>query len=97
LLFRADKGKKYPVKLSAVEIIPDPVHPGQPATFNISASTGMVCLTATDLANFAPLFVANLLSFTLTDVVSSTFGLSGSLEVFDVLGAMGVLVGYFTW
>jgi hypothetical protein len=97
LLFRADKGKKYLVKLSAVEIIPDPVQPGQPATFNISASTSMVCLTATDLANFAPLFVANLLSFTLTDVVSSTFGISGSLEVFDVLGAVGVLVGYFTW
>jgi hypothetical protein len=30
------------VKVSAVEIIPDPVQPGQPATFNISASTGMV-------------------------------------------------------
>jgi hypothetical protein len=42
LLSRADKGKKYPVKVSAVEIIPDPVQPGQPATFNISASTGMV-------------------------------------------------------
>jgi hypothetical protein len=60
LLFCADKGKKYPVKVSAVEIIPDPVQPGQPTTFNISASTGMVCLAAADSTNFALLFVADL-------------------------------------
>ncbi|CAN6203066.1 unnamed protein product [Urochloa humidicola] len=34
-----NKGKKYPVKVSGVEIVPDPVQPGQPATFKISAST----------------------------------------------------------
>jgi hypothetical protein len=36
----ADKGRHYPVKVSSVEIIPDPVVRGQPATFKISASTG---------------------------------------------------------
>ncbi|CAN6170970.1 unnamed protein product [Urochloa humidicola] len=34
-----NKGKKYPVKVSGVEIVPDPVRPGQPATFKITAST----------------------------------------------------------
>ena len=41
LLWRAGRGKKYPVKVSGVEIVPDPVQPGKPATFKISASTGM--------------------------------------------------------
>ncbi|EER95885.1 hypothetical protein BDA96_02G039000 [Sorghum bicolor] len=31
--------KNYPVKVSGVEIVPDPVEPGNPATFKISAST----------------------------------------------------------
>lgn len=35
----ADKGRHYPVKVSGVEIIPDPVVRGEPATFKISAST----------------------------------------------------------
>lgn len=42
LLLRADKGKKYPVKVSGVEIVPDPVARGEPATFKISASTGII-------------------------------------------------------
>ncbi|XP_051216223.1 uncharacterized protein [Lolium perenne] len=33
------KGKDYPVKVTGVEIVPDPVQPGSPATFKISAST----------------------------------------------------------
>ncbi|KAM0846825.1 hypothetical protein ACQ4PT_055358 [Festuca glaucescens] len=33
------KGKDYPVKVTGVEIVPDPVQPGKPATFKISAST----------------------------------------------------------
>ncbi|KAL5218996.1 hypothetical protein ABZP36_019680 [Zizania latifolia] len=33
-------GRDYPVKVSGVEIVPDPVVSGQPATFKISASTG---------------------------------------------------------
>ena len=41
LLWCAGRGKKYPVKVSGVEIVPDPVQPGKPATFKISASTGM--------------------------------------------------------
>jgi hypothetical protein len=40
LLRRAEKGNNYPVKVSGVEIVPDPVAPGQPATFKIIASTG---------------------------------------------------------
>ncbi|KAE8786354.1 Splicing factor 3B subunit 4 [Hordeum vulgare] len=35
-----DKGRHYPVKVSGVEISPDPVVRGKPATFKISASTG---------------------------------------------------------
>ncbi|PWZ15012.1 Phosphatidylglycerol/phosphatidylinositol transfer protein [Zea mays] len=31
--------KEYPVKVSGVQIVPDPVEPGKPATFKISAST----------------------------------------------------------
>ncbi|XP_066396738.1 phosphatidylglycerol/phosphatidylinositol transfer protein-like [Miscanthus floridulus] len=31
--------KDYPVKVSGVQIVPDPVEPGKPATFKISAST----------------------------------------------------------
>ncbi|CAL5066991.1 unnamed protein product [Urochloa decumbens] len=38
-----NKGKKYPVKVRGVEIVPDPVQPGQPATFNITASTETTC------------------------------------------------------
>ncbi|ONM10055.1 hypothetical protein ZEAMMB73_Zm00001d034370 [Zea mays] len=34
------KGWDYPVKVSSVEVVPDPVVRGQPATFKISASTG---------------------------------------------------------
>lgn len=34
-----NKGRRYPVKVSGVEIVPDPVVRGQPATFKISAST----------------------------------------------------------
>ncbi|CAM0905383.1 unnamed protein product [Alopecurus aequalis] len=34
-----NKGKNYPVKVSGVEIVPDPVERGVPATFKISAST----------------------------------------------------------
>jgi hypothetical protein len=30
------------VKVSGVQIVPDPVEPGKPATFKISASTGIV-------------------------------------------------------
>jgi hypothetical protein len=38
-------GKKdYPVKVSGVQIVPDPVEPGKPATFKISATTGIVDL-----------------------------------------------------
>uniref|UniRef100_A0A0D9VZY5 MD-2-related lipid-recognition domain-containing protein n=1 Tax=Leersia perrieri TaxID=77586 RepID=A0A0D9VZY5_9ORYZ len=33
------QGRNYPVKVSGVEIVPDPVVSGQPATFKISAST----------------------------------------------------------
>uniref|UniRef100_A0A0E0KJX7 MD-2-related lipid-recognition domain-containing protein n=1 Tax=Oryza punctata TaxID=4537 RepID=A0A0E0KJX7_ORYPU len=33
------QGRDYPVKVSEVEIVPDPVVSGQPATFKISAST----------------------------------------------------------
>ncbi|GJN24546.1 hypothetical protein PR202_gb12292 [Eleusine coracana subsp. coracana] len=33
------KGKNYPVNVSGVEIVPDPVAPGQPATFKVNAST----------------------------------------------------------
>ncbi|XP_015690250.1 MD-2-related lipid-recognition protein ROSY1-like [Oryza brachyantha] len=33
------QGRDYPVKVSGVEIVPDPVISGQPATFKISAST----------------------------------------------------------
>jgi hypothetical protein len=39
-LFFADKGRSYPVKVSGVEVVPDPVVRGEPATFKISASTG---------------------------------------------------------
>ncbi|KAK1643588.1 hypothetical protein QYE76_061393 [Lolium multiflorum] len=34
-----NKGRRYPVKVSGVEIVPDPVVRGQPASFKISAST----------------------------------------------------------
>jgi hypothetical protein len=34
------KVKTYPVKVSGVEIVPDPVARGQPATFKVKASTG---------------------------------------------------------
>ncbi|KAL6880576.1 hypothetical protein ACP4OV_012141 [Aristida adscensionis] len=34
-----NKGKKYPVKVSGVEIVPDPIARGKPAQFKISAST----------------------------------------------------------
>jgi hypothetical protein len=40
LLWFAEKGKDYPVKVTGVEIVPDPVQPGSPATFKISATTG---------------------------------------------------------
>jgi hypothetical protein len=50
LLWRAGRGKKYPVKVSGVEIVPDPVQAGKLATFKISASTGMA---AADSADFA--------------------------------------------
>ncbi|KQK20851.1 putative phosphatidylglycerol/phosphatidylinositol transfer protein DDB_G0282179 [Brachypodium distachyon] len=33
------KHKHYPVKVSGVEIVPDPIQSGKPATFKISAST----------------------------------------------------------
>ncbi|XP_066332170.1 uncharacterized protein [Miscanthus floridulus] len=33
------KGRDYPVKVSGVEVVPDPVVRGEPATFKISAST----------------------------------------------------------
>lgn len=36
----AGQGRDHPVKVSGVEIVPDPVVSGQPATFKISASTG---------------------------------------------------------
>jgi len=36
----AEKGLDYPVKVSGVEVVPDPVVRGEPATFKISASTG---------------------------------------------------------
>ncbi|KAG2640032.1 phosphatidylglycerol/phosphatidylinositol transfer protein-like [Panicum virgatum] len=36
------RGKKYPVKVSGVQIVPDPVQPGKPATFKISASTDKI-------------------------------------------------------
>jgi hypothetical protein len=39
-LWFADKHKDYPVKVSGVEIVPDPVQRGVEATFKISASTG---------------------------------------------------------
>uniref|UniRef100_A0ACD5U8S6 Uncharacterized protein n=2 Tax=Avena sativa TaxID=4498 RepID=A0ACD5U8S6_AVESA len=35
-----NKHKDYPVKVSGVEIVPDPVERGVPATFKISATTG---------------------------------------------------------
>ncbi|TKV90946.1 hypothetical protein SEVIR_9G062200v4 [Setaria viridis] len=34
-----NKGLDYPVKVSGVEVVPDPVVRGEPATFKISAST----------------------------------------------------------
>ncbi|OEL33296.1 hypothetical protein BAE44_0005687 [Dichanthelium oligosanthes] len=37
-----NKGKKYPVKVSGVEIVPDPVQRGEPAKFKISASTDKI-------------------------------------------------------
>ena len=43
--FAADKGRHYPVKVSGVEIVPDPVVRGEPATFKISASTGKKSFT----------------------------------------------------
>jgi hypothetical protein len=36
----AEKGRDYPVKVTSVEVIPDPVICGEPATFRISVSTG---------------------------------------------------------
>lgn len=39
-LFFVDKNVDYDVKVKGVEIIPDPVARGKPATFSISASTG---------------------------------------------------------
>ncbi|KAK3145856.1 hypothetical protein QOZ80_3BG0258410 [Eleusine coracana subsp. coracana] len=33
------KGQDYPVKVTGVEVVPDPVVRGEPATFRISAST----------------------------------------------------------
>ncbi|CAN6314970.1 unnamed protein product [Urochloa humidicola] len=33
------KGRDYPVKVSGVEVVPDPIVRGEPATFKISAST----------------------------------------------------------
>jgi len=35
----AEKGRDYPVTVSGVEVVPDPVVRGEPATFKISAST----------------------------------------------------------
>jgi hypothetical protein len=35
-----DKRANYAVSVSSVDIIPNPVIRGEPATFNISASTG---------------------------------------------------------
>jgi len=37
----AEKGRDYPVTVSGVEVVPDPVVRGEPATFKISASTGV--------------------------------------------------------
>uniref|UniRef100_M8CA68 MD-2-related lipid-recognition domain-containing protein n=1 Tax=Aegilops tauschii TaxID=37682 RepID=M8CA68_AEGTA len=37
-----NKGKNYPVKVSGVEIVPDPVERGVPATFKISATTEVI-------------------------------------------------------
>ncbi|XP_062187373.1 uncharacterized protein LOC133890818 [Phragmites australis] len=34
-----NRRKDYPVKVNGVEIVPDPVEPGKPATFKITAST----------------------------------------------------------
>jgi hypothetical protein len=36
----AEKVKTYPVKVSGVEVVPDPVARAQPATFKVKASTG---------------------------------------------------------
>lgn len=36
----ADKKANYDVKVEGVDMIPDPVVSGEPATFNIKASTG---------------------------------------------------------
>nr|CAD1841579.1 unnamed protein product [Ananas comosus var. bracteatus] len=36
---KCNRGANYPVKVSGVEISPDPVARGEPATFTISAST----------------------------------------------------------
>jgi hypothetical protein len=36
----AEKGRDYPVKVTGMEVIPDPVIHGEPATFRISASMG---------------------------------------------------------
>lgn len=36
----AEKGADYPVKVSGVDMSPNPIARGKPATFNISATTG---------------------------------------------------------
>jgi hypothetical protein len=42
--FFVDKNADYDVKVSKVEIIPDPVARGKPATFSISAYSGTALL-----------------------------------------------------
>lgn len=45
----ADRKGNYAVKVSGVEMSPDPVVRGKPATFSISASTGKVSISRESL------------------------------------------------
>lgn len=44
LIIHADKKQNYAVKVAGVDIVPDPVVRGKPATFKISASSGDISL-----------------------------------------------------
>ncbi|BBN68971.1 MD-2-related lipid recognition domain-containing protein / ML domain-containing protein [Prunus dulcis] len=59
---------EYAVKVQGVEILPDPVVRGKPATFNISASTGTMLMYRTKYINSQPLSHQNrLLLLTIKD------------------------------
>jgi len=77
--------KNYPVKVSGVEIVPDPVEPGNPATFKISASTGTVDFP---LRLYAPCL---LILLTAVGVLSSSWVFYSAMNLAHVLRTTKVI------